>query len=247
LAKIEVGGGDQGITFTLSKFKTLKQQFYEKNNCTYRLGIGHDRYQKLWANQLQAALQKGSWMIGGSLGLTFGSMVSESQSQFSNSKIELSYTTLTNSPKGIFFVTNGIGVGLGVDVNYFKLKNKDGNSESSQTQYLLGPVFRYYAPYGLFFHADVAFGKSTSKSSGGISETQDSNQIKWQLGVGYAAFVNDFISVEPSIMYRKSSDKEKHQSTESTLKTGDFIIGVGLNIFLHKIIVTSFTFEILLK
>jgi hypothetical protein len=142
------------------------------------------------------ALQKGSWMVGGSLALSFGSYVSEYKDQSFTTKSEYSYTSSTNSPKGIYFLANGIGLGLGMDLTSTKFKAKEGDSETTQTQYLIGPVFRYYAPFGMFVHADVAFGKSKFKSSsGGSSNSDDSNQTKWQLGIGYAFFANDFVSI----------------------------------------------------
>lgn len=181
------------------------------------------------------AIQKGSWMVGGSLAFSFGSYVSEYKSQFANSKTEYDYSSSTNSPKGMYFLANGIGLGLGVDLTTTKFKAKEGGSEITQTQYLVGPVFRYYAPFGLFIHTDVAFGKSKLKSSNdGSSFTEDSKLTQWRIGVGYAFFANEFVSIEPSIIYRNSSSKEKDETSESTSKTGDFEVGIGLNIFLHK-------------
>jgi hypothetical protein len=191
---------------------------------------------KCFGQGYKPALTKGSVLIGGAASLGFGSSQSEYSSSFGTGDSKSSYFQISGTPKAIFFLANGIGLGVMADVTSISAKDADDtDSEYTTTQYSLGPVFRYYAPFGLFAHGDFSFGKYKEKYSDSFgSETDESTLTKWNIGVGYAAFVNDFVSIEPSIMYSSARSKSSDADFKSTTTLGQFMVGVGISVFIGK-------------
>jgi outer membrane protein len=182
-----------------------------------------------------AAIQKGSVLTGGSAALSFGTSKNEFKSQWANYESEVGYTSFSLTPKAGFFVVNGLALGVVLDLTTTSYKDKEDDSKSASTQYSLGPMIRYYTAGGFFVFADILFGKNTYKETWeGGEDKSDSNLSKWQLGIGYAFFLNDFVSIEPGIMYRSTASKYKGDSIEYNSQLGEFVLGVGFSIFLHK-------------
>ncbi len=183
----------------------------------------------------QPALQKGSTMVGGGMALSFGNAVIKYSGYYGSDESEEGYSSFSFTPTVGSFVSNGMVVGLIADWTSTTYKDKDADSKSTSTQYSFGPALRYYASNGFFVQGDISFGKMIEKYSyDDESEQEDTNLLKWKLGIGYAFFLNDHVSVEPSFMYRKTTAKFEDDETEFEGKLGEFVIGVGLNIFLHK-------------
>ncbi|MEX2234501.1 MAG: hypothetical protein WD824_20205 [Cyclobacteriaceae bacterium] len=177
------------------------------------------------------ALQKGSVLTNGNLAVSFGTATSDYTSQYGSSSAESGYTSWTLSPKVGFFLANGFLAGVAVDMNSVTLKYETNDSKAKTTQYTLGPVIRYYTPGGFFVHADVAFGRAIEKYS---DDKESSKILKWQLGAGYAFFINNHISLEPNIVYRKSASSRDEGDGQFKGRLGEFVLGVGFSIFLHK-------------
>jgi hypothetical protein len=91
-------------------------------------------------------------------------------------------------------------------------------------------MIRYYLPGGFFIHGDYAFGKSTFKYSG---EKDQSDLSKYNLGVGYAAFISEKIAIEPSVMYRKTTLQDKEGETSNKSSLGELVVGVSINFYLN--------------
>mgnify|MGYP001803354839 CR=1 FL=1 len=92
--------------------------------------------------------------------------------------------------------------------------------EFSSNSFGIGPFVRYY--YEQFFaEAGVNFSESSSESD--FFESDSSlNQVN--LGLGYAAFINDYIAVEPSLNYSIGGGDVDGQNT--------FSLNVGFAIYL---------------
>jgi outer membrane protein len=185
----------------------------------------------------RSSLQKGSSLVGGSMGINFGNgkyRYSYQQSSQSNtSKISSFYF----NPKIGGFVSNGLalGISLDLDTNTEESEQSTYKIKSTVTNYLLGPFLRVYTNSGIFFGGNYTFGKTTIKNSyTGGSNSYDTNTSKWELGVGYAAFLNDHVALEPSISYQGFSSKEEEDGTSYTHHTGQLVIGLGLSIYLRK-------------
>jgi outer membrane protein len=190
--------------------------------------------ESLGQSSYRPGLQKGSVLTSGNLALSFGTAKDNIIAQSGANESQSGYTSVTLSPKAGFFVVNGFLIGLGVDLNSMTLKSKDADSKTTITQFTAGPLIRYYAPGGFFVHADIAWGKDMEKyAAGGLSDEEDANVNKWQLGAGYAFFVNDHIAIEPNLIYRNSTTKRSNEFAEFKTSLGELVIGVGFSIFLH--------------
>jgi outer membrane protein len=177
------------------------------------------------------AVRKGSVLINGNLAVSFGTATSDYKSSYGSSNDDSGYTSWTLSPKVGFFVANGFLMGLGVDLKSETLKYETNDSKATSTQYTLGPIIRYYVPGGFFVHADVSFGKSIEKYS---VDHEDAKIVKWEVGSGYAFFVNNHVSIEPNFVYRKYTNTRKEDDIEFKGTLGEFVVGVGIGIFLHN-------------
>ncbi len=184
-------------------------------------------------SEYRPALQKGSVLVGGSMAINVGDAKYEYSSQTSKSKI----STFQFTPEIGFFASNGFALGLSLDLNTETQKSDQNNSSNkiTSTEYLAGPFLRIYTKGGIFFMGNYSFGKSITKYAySGGSDKNESNISKWKLGVGYAAFLNDHVALEPSLSYQGFSMKEDENDSDLTYRTGQVVIGLGLSIYLGR-------------
>ncbi len=184
-------------------------------------------------SEYRPALQKGSVLIGGSMAINLGNQNYEYSSQTNKTKLN----SFQFTPEIGFFAGNGFVLGLSLDYNTEKQKyNQYGNdNKTTSTQYLAGPFIRLYTKGGLFFMGNYSFGKTIYKYSySGVSEKEEATTSKWKLGVGYAAFLNEHVALEPSVSYQGNSLKEDDSDSDFTVNTGQIVIGLGLSIYLGR-------------
>lgn len=184
-------------------------------------------------SEYRPALQKGSVLVGGSMAINFGDAKYEYSSQTNKTKLN----SFQFTPEVGFFAGNGFALGLALDYNTETQKSdQNGNSnKSTNTRYLAGPFIRLYTKGGLFLMGSYSFGKTTNKYSySGDSGSEQTNTSKWKLGVGYAAFLNDHVALEPSLSYQGYSLKEDENDSDFTYSTGQVVIGLGLSIYLGR-------------
>lgn len=183
--------------------------------------------------EYRPALQKGSVLLGGSMAINLGNVNYEYSSQTNKTKLN----SFQFTPEVGFFAGNGFALGLSLDYSTETEKNdQNGNdNKSTSTQYLAGPFIRLYTKGGLFFMGNYSFGKRIYKYSySGVSDSEEVNTSKWKLGVGYAAFLNEHVALEPSVSYQGNSLKEADSDSDFTVNTGQIVIGLGLSIYLGK-------------
>lgn len=176
-------------------------------------------------------LQKGSIVGNGSMSLSFGKTTVDFTSQYLSSESKETYSSINLSPKIGILIVNGLMIGLAADFNSITTEHEEEPLKMTTKQYLIGPALRYYAPGGFFVHADIGFGKNVDKYDG---ETNDARLMKWQAGMGYAFFVQENIAIEPGLSYRKSSSKRESDFGNMEGSLGEFVVGVGFTLFLHK-------------
>jgi len=184
-----------------------------------------------------SSLQEGSFLVGGSMGINFGNGKYEYSYQQSSQSNTSKISSFNFNPKIGAFISNGLALGISLDLDTNIEKSEQGTFKlkSTMTNYLLGPFMRVYTNSGIFFGGDYSFGKATIKHSyTGGSSSYDTNTSKWDLGVGYAAFLNDHVALEPSISYQGFSSKEEEDGNSYTHHTGQMVIGLGLSIYLRK-------------
>jgi hypothetical protein len=186
-------------------------------------------------SRYRPALQKGSVLAGGNVGFSFGTYKSTYSSPYVDYSYSQKYSSVTMSPHAGVFVANGFSLGLIVDLTSATYKGDEFNQKDKSSQYAIGPAVRFYTPGGFFFHADIAFGKNTYKSSSDWGSSSGEDKLtKYQLGIGYAIFVNDFVALEPSVTYRSSKMTNVDGEAEGKDNLGEFVVGMGFSIYLHK-------------
>lgn len=69
----------------------------------------------------------------------------------------------------------------------------------------------------------------------GLAVETDVRLFSWQLGAGYAIFLNDHVAIEPLISFR--SDRftflGNNGADDVTDRSSGLLAGIGFNIFLH--------------
>ncbi|TVR84629.1 MAG: hypothetical protein EA409_00560 [Saprospirales bacterium] len=126
-------------------------------------------------------VNQGAMMIGG--GLYFTSIENE------NSSNTTSFSLL---PGFAFFVANNFALGL--ELEYSRTKG----THSTLTSYGLGPIARGYMAGGLF--GQVQYIWSEYKFEGSFGESKNSESA-FRIGLGYTAFLNNSIALEPILFY----------------------------------------------
>jgi outer membrane protein len=134
------------------------------------------------------------------------------------------------SPKAGYFIADRFALGLETSFGYTdnEFTNTDGTKSSgNSTAISVGPFVRYYLVNGIFGQASLGFGTSNSESNGFENKNDFFN---YQLGVGYAIFLNQHISLEPIISYSYSKNKSDQSIFETT--NNGFTLGAGFTIYL---------------
>lgn len=157
-------------------------------------------------SSLTAQTQKGSLMVGGNVGFS-------SQSQ---KDVDGSLNTLHIAPMAGYFFADRIAGGVRVDFTSVKFSEADDGS----TYFNFGPFLRYYTTMGIFGELAYQLNSQT------ILDNDSESGSYLTPRVGYAAFLNDHVSIEPSVYYAiGGGDLYEDLST--------FGIDIGFNIYLH--------------
>lgn len=179
------------------------------------------------------ALQKGSFLVGGGADLSFASYKSEITSPFITDSYKSSVNFITLSPQVGYFVADGFTIGGLLNLSRSASKDDGDDGKYILSDITIGPFLRYYTPSKIFFHGEYTFGKETEKITGSYNDESSANLSAWKLGIGYAAFLNKNISLEPHVMYASNTRK---RSDEYTVKStvGQLTLGVNFTLFLTR-------------
>ncbi len=144
-------------------------------------------------------VSSGSIMLGGSLGFESTSV--------QNSDDNLN--RLTISPNVGYFPLDNLGLGLNLGI----ISSTQGEFKTTQT--FIGPFARYYVFEGLFPQVQYLWEKIDFD---GIDETLSG----FDFTIGYTAFLNSSIALEPTIFYRTSDEYDS------------FGLKIGVQVFLGR-------------
>lgn len=153
-------------------------------------------------------IQKGNWLIGGSLGSLGYSFEGE------NFNINL-------NPQAGYFISDGIAIGLTTGVGFQSVKGGD-----NIWSYKLMPFARYYFPEGasstgrFFGQGELGI---TGAEYGGTSDTS----FGFGINAGYAHFVSKSVALEATAGYNYS--KSDHADAKAQNGLG---VAVGFQIYL---------------
>jgi hypothetical protein len=143
-----------------------------------------------------AQVEKGTWLIAGGSNLDF-TKNDEDQGDDSDFMV---------AAKGGYFVIENFAVGLNLGLAK--------NSEADDALVGVGPFARYYFAGKIFAGAGVTF-----VSAGDFSSTQI------PIEVGYAAFLNKVVAIEPALNFTSYGGDESGSS---------FGVNVGISIYLGR-------------
>ena len=151
-------------------------------------------------------IRKGTWLIGGDL--SFSSFTFQYPPGMSISPN--TGMALTLNPQAGYFIGNRIAIGLGL--NY--------SANQASDTYGLQTGARFYLIKHLFAEGIVGFGRSVGRENDFRSDT-----FSWITTVGYSAFLNEHVALEPRIIY------QENRYSSDIIGRG-LTIGVGLRVFL---------------
>jgi len=174
---------------------------------------------------VQAQTDKGTIMAGGNVSASFQTFENEIGG---NSVSESDNNSLGINPMvGYFFIDRFVA---GLNIGFNRSKTDNGSVEITSNSFSIGPFARYYLDNGVFFLGNVGFGNGKIESEGFDSE---SSFRQWNLGAGYAIFLNEWVAIEPTITYGSASTTDEDQDPEEKFIQRGLQLNVGFNIFLH--------------
>lgn len=153
-------------------------------------------------------IQKGNWIVGGSIGALGYSFESEN-------------FNINFMPRAGYFISDGIAIGLGIDLGFSTVKNGD-----NIWGYGIKPFARYYFPEGASATGRF-FGQVDLGVTGGSEGTADTS-FAFGINGGYAHFISRNVALEVTAGYNYS----KSQSANATAQNG-LGAAIGFQIYLE--------------
>lgn len=159
-----------------------------------------------------AQTDQGGWMFGAGSNLGFTSGKADNDAEDATSNLEL------NARAGYFIIDN---LAVGLDVNYGS-ESTDGVSSASMG---VGPYLRYFLMENKLF-GEAGFQYQSFSFDG---ENLGSGSAIG-IGAGYAAWLNDNITLEPMVRYQMTSLKP--EGADESVKGSNFGVMVNFGIYL---------------
>jgi len=178
---------------------------------------------------------KGAIMASGSIGMSFNTSKYDDGNSVST---QGKSNTIQLNPNIGYFISDGLAVGAGINAMHYSFKNDGSADKVSMNTIALAPFVRYYTDMGLFGHGSVAFGAGSTKNindlgGGATNETKEKIGIfGFEIGGGYAYFLNDNVAIEPLLLYSRNAIKNKTAAPNTSDINGGIQIRIGITIFL---------------
>ncbi len=170
-----------------------------------------------------AQINKGVKLVGGSV--SFQSTKEKIKSGGTTFDLGTT-TTFQVMPMAGIFVIDNLAAGAGVTFSSTNSKPEGNEPDSKVSLILFNPFLRYYVK-NLFGEGQVGFG--SQKIEFGTSSIK-SSVFRWQLGVGYVAFLSSTVGLEPFIGYQSLSEKED----DDTSSNSGLIFSLALQVYLGR-------------
>lgn len=180
------------------------------------------------------ALQKRSLLVGGSMDLSFGNYKNQVTSDWMNYDMKTSVSSITFSPQVGYFVAQGLALGAKVNLTRSTTADEGEDEKYTISNFSVGPFMRYYTKAKIFFHGEYTIGKENQKVTGSYDDNASGNLSGWKAGVGYAAFLNDNIALEPHFMYASDTTKERDDAYNLKSTFGRIVVGLTFTLFLPR-------------
>ena len=159
-----------------------------------------------------AQTDQGTWMFGAgsNLGFTSGKIDNDQEDATTNIALDV---------RGGYFIIDNLAVGL--DIGF----GSQSEGDYSESQIGVGPYLRYYLMESKLF-GQAGFQFQTASSDG--DNLGSGSAIG--LGAGYAAWLNDNITIEPLVSYNMTSFK--YEGADESAKGGNFGLMINFGIYL---------------
>lgn len=158
------------------------------------------------ANVGVTPIQRGNWIVGGSIGGIGYSFESE-------------IFSINVNPRAGYFISDGVAIGIGLTGSLDAVSGAD-----NVWGYGLAPFVRYYFPEG-----SSASGRFFAQGDLGIGGSSVGSDVALNVGanVGYAHFITQSVALEATLGYNYSKANISSSSGFSGLG-----VGVGFQIYL---------------
>ncbi|WP_314200243.1 outer membrane beta-barrel protein [Capnocytophaga sputigena] len=174
-----------------------------------------------------AQTEKGNWMAGSDLGLSFNS-VKTTPRYDGRAGDDLTENTFKFTPNINYFVINNLAVGLGL--SYENTTAKVRNNETKKNTFIIAPNATYFFPIGgklaPFVGAKVGF----ASQSEGKDDSQKYRGLTLGAKGGIAYFVNEGAAITGYLgydYYRLTQKKDNKYEQ----RIGNFGVGIGVALF----------------
>lgn len=174
-----------------------------------------------------AQFNQGRMLVGGSASLrsTTGKTKDGGQTVTNGTR-----TDFNLSPRFGYFVIDNLAVGAELGIGLSKWNSKTNGSDYNTNTLSFGPFVRYYLPVNVFFHGNLNFGTQRTKYENSNFDTGKYNTFGLGIGAGYAWMLNDYIAVEPMLLYGFKRGKDS-ASDDKYIDSG-LSLSVGFQIYL---------------
>ncbi|HZY81557.1 MAG TPA: outer membrane beta-barrel protein [Cyclobacteriaceae bacterium] len=185
-----------------------------------------------------AQFNQGRMLVGGGFDFSVDVHKTETGSTTTKNGTSVSFGI---TPNFGYFVMDNLAVGASLGLNASTYTYADNNStfkKSNSSSVNFIPFARYYVDPGIFFQVHAGGGGGTFKVDRRVNnpaindEPEKTGTFTWGIGVGYAYFLNDFVAVEPMVLYSGLNTKYKSQDPVYTTKTSGPSLRVAFQIYL---------------
>ena len=187
-------------------------------------------------------IEKGTVLLDGNTNINFSStsVVSTNPSSIEDSYEGESESVFNLGLNGAYFLIDGLAAGL--QISYSSISQKysdpedDYSARSSINSIMIAPTLRYYfSDIGLWAQASYGFGALTfvDKYSGeGETETEkvSNGMSSLDIRAGYAIFIGDKVSLNPSLGYSLQTSKFEYDEDIRITRGG---LNLNFGIALH--------------
>jgi hypothetical protein len=145
-------------------------------------------------------IEQGTYQLGGGLGFQTGSNKSGSS--------EIDQTSWNISPQASYFLIDNFSIGLAL--SYLSSSSTFHDDDETDQDFLLfGPAVKYYFALNetTYPFVKASYSHSISDWASDNSRYKSDNSTKadrYVLGAGISIFLNDYVSIEPMLVYDMS-------------------------------------------
>jgi len=194
----------------------------------------------LLAQPVISQVDKGSFLVGGSLGFSNSKTTETFGTNPPTPSPEFKSVSLNLAPNISYFVIKGLALGITPSYSYTNEKETNGSYQEKTHTFSIGPMARYYYmlnKWAIFSHVSYNFGWETLKGFTfnqftGTNQyaTQKSTTGNFKGGIGATYFLNNKVGIEGLVFYQQNNVSQPGLDSNSP----SINFNIGLQVFLSK-------------